>query len=51
MTCGIYKIVNRTNNQYYLGSSVNIEKRYTQHISDLRGNRHHSLYLQRAYRK
>ncbi len=51
MTCGIYKIVNRTNSKYYLGSSVNIEKRYTQHISDLRGDRHHSMYLQRAFHK
>jgi group I intron endonuclease len=51
MKCGIYKIINLKINKFYLGSSVNIEKRLTQHICDLRANRHHSVYLQRCYNK
>ena len=51
MTCGIYRIVNMNNGHFYLGSSVIIENRYVQHMSDLRCGRHHSVYLQRAYDK
>ncbi|MEZ4708809.1 MAG: GIY-YIG nuclease family protein [Caldilineaceae bacterium] len=49
MTCGIYRIVNVKNGHFYLGSSIIIEKRYAQHMSDLRRGHHHSIYLQRAY--
>ncbi len=49
--CGIYKIINLKTGKFYLGSSVNIEKRFTQHVCDLRANRHHSVYLQRSYNK
>jgi len=51
MTCGIYKIVNRVNGKYYLGSSVNIKKRWKTHRCDLRHNRHHCIHLQRAWNK
>ena len=34
-----------------MGSSVNIQKRWKAHIRDLRANRHHSPYLQRAWNK
>ena len=49
--CGIYKIINLKTGKFYLGSSVNIAKRFAQHLCDLRGNRHHSIYLQRAFNK
>lgn len=35
MTCGIYKLVFEGTNKCYIGQSVNIEKRFTQHIVSL----------------
>lgn len=49
--CGIYKISNVQNGHFYIGSSSNIGKRITQHLTDLRKNKHHSPYLQRAWNK
>ena len=49
MSCGIYKIVNHINGKFYLGSSVNIENRWSKHKSQLKNNRHENIYLQRAY--
>ncbi len=51
MTCGIYCITNTKSQKRYVGSSVNIEKRWKQHRIDLRGGRHHSRYLQAAWGK
>jgi len=51
MESGIYKIVNITNNKFYIGSSKNLKKRWCQHKSDLNRNAHHSLILQRAWSK
>jgi len=51
MRCGIYKIVSKAKDQFYLGSSVRIEVRWKQHLSDLKNNRHHSQKLQRVYNK
>lgn len=47
----IYKIVNLINNKIYIGSTKELSARKSAHITDLRGNRHHSLYLQRAWNK
>jgi group I intron endonuclease len=49
--CGIYYIKNLITNKYYIGSSVDIEQRWASHKSDLKLNKHHSKYLQRAYNK
>lgn len=46
---GIYKIVNVKNSKCYVGSAVNIKRRWTEHKSYLRGNKHHSKHLQRAF--
>jgi group I intron endonuclease len=51
MTCGIYKIINKVNGKYYLGSSENINTRWKFHRYDLRHNKHHSIHLQRAWVK
>lgn len=51
MVAGIYKIINKVNNKYYLGSSKNINKRYCIHLSNLKKNKHHCSYLQNAYNK
>lgn len=49
--CGIYEIKNVSNEKSYIGSSKNINKRFTQHKFELKYNRHHNLYLQRAWNK
>ena len=48
---GIYKIVCLGNNKIYIGKSVDIESRFKKHLSDLRLNKHHSIYLQNSYNK
>ena len=47
----IYKIVNKENNKFYLGSSNNYKKRWQSHKLNLRKNKHHSIHLQRAWNK
>lgn len=51
MKSGVYQIFNPYNNKRYIGSSINIEKRFKQHKSSLRGNRHHNKHLQNAWNK
>jgi group I intron endonuclease len=51
MNSGIYQIVNSINGKYYIGSSENLEKRKLRHFNELKKNRHHNIYLQRAYNK
>lgn len=46
---GIYKIENTQNGKVYVGSSINIQKRWLKHQSELRLNRHPSHKLQAAY--
>lgn len=48
---GIYKIKNTINNNFYIGSALNIRKRWNIHISDLRRGKHHSEHLQNAFNK
>ena len=48
---GIYKITNTANGKFYIGSSVNIERRWNEHKRELKNNRHHSILLQRAFLK
>lgn len=48
---GIYIIQNLINNKVYIGKSVNIEKRFIRHLSELRHNRHCNPYLQKAFNK
>ena len=51
MTCGIYMIQNLVNFKIYIGQSLNIEDRWRQHRSELRGNDHDNKHLQRAWNK
>ena len=51
MTCGIYMIQNKVNGKIYIGQSVNIEKRWKNHKSELRGNHHYNEHLQHAWNK
>lgn len=48
---GVYEIRNILNNHRYIGSSVNILKRFGEHLRMLTHNNHHSIYLQRAWNK
>lgn len=50
-TSGIYKIVNKVNGKYYLGSTSNTQLRWNLHRSELRRNRHGNDYLQHAWNK
>jgi group I intron endonuclease len=46
---GIYKIICLLNNSIYIGSSVNLEQRFYNHLFYLRCNKHHNKHLQNAY--
>lgn len=48
---GIYQIINIINNKKYIGSSIDMYKRWTEHKRHLRRNKHHSIALQRAWNK
>ena len=50
-TCGIYKIINKINGRFYIGSSDNIERRFNRHFLDLRKNKHDNQHLQNAWNK
>ena len=47
----IYEIKNTDNGHCYIGSTVNPKSRWTAHRTNLRGGRHHSFVLQRAWNK
>jgi len=48
---GIYKIICKNNNKFYIGSSVNIDRRLKDHIRFLRKNKHYNLYLQNSWNR
>lgn len=51
MIIGVYKITNIIDNKCYIGSSINVKGRISQHKNQLKKNKHHSIKLQRAYDK
>jgi group I intron endonuclease len=48
---GIYRIVNTSNGKFYIGSTVDFEKRKKEHFRQLKNNAHHSKIFQNAYNK
>lgn len=51
---GIYKIINKVNGKYYVGSSndiIGIGGRWREHLNALNRNYHHNRYLQRSWNK
>ncbi len=48
---GIYMILNIVNGKFYIGSSVNVNKRLLHHKNALDSNRHCNSYLQKSYNK
>lgn len=51
MASGVYQILTQVNGKRYIGSAVNIRKRWQTHLSDLRCQRHSNCHLQRAFEK
>lgn len=51
MNSGIYAIVNKITDKRYIGSAVNVNKRWSYHKKDLCKKQHHSILLQRAWDK
>ncbi len=47
----IYKIENLINSKCYVGSTINYARRKRRHFEDLKQGKHHSIKLQRAYKK
>lgn len=48
---GIYSITHRASGRVYVGSAVNIQRRWQVHLNDLRRGDHRNSYLQNAFRK
>lgn len=46
---GVYQILCTLNKKIYIGSSLNISKRWSYHLQDLKNNRHKNIHLQRAW--
>jgi group I intron endonuclease len=49
MNQGIYKIINTQNDNFYIGSAVDLKRRKSRHFSELRHNKHNNSHLQRAW--
>ena len=45
MSIGIYKITNKINNKSYIGQSIHIERRWSEHLQGSRHNPHSVLHL------
>lgn len=48
---GVYQIRNTANGKIYVGSAVDMRRRWYEHASRLRSGKHHSIALQRAWYK
>jgi group I intron endonuclease len=51
MNIGVYKIVNKVTGDFYIGSSVNLNKRFNNHKHFLANQRHHNIILQNVFNK
>jgi len=51
MNSGIYKILNKTNNKVYIGSSVNLKNREYKHFWMLKKNIHDNKFLQKSFNR
>lgn len=48
---GVYEIRNLVNGNRYIGSTARLEKRWQEHLSNLRSGQHHNPHLQAAFDK
>ena len=51
MRSGVYKITNTLDGKIYIGSALNLDTRFKEHISAARANRHSSRHFQHAFNK
>lgn len=51
MNSGIYKITNTVTGDFYIGSAVDLRRRFGEHRCALVGNRHINTHLQRSWNK
>lgn len=51
ISSGVYRIINNANNKVYIGSSINLNQRKSQHFYALRNNIHRNINLQNDYNK
>lgn len=49
MPSGIYQIINRVNGKQYIGSAINLKRRWAAHLRYLRRGLHYNQHLQRAF--
>ena len=47
----LYEIRCKEDGRFYIGASINSYKRKLEHFNDLRKNKHHNVFLQRAFNK
>jgi len=48
---GVYKIINKIDGKIYIGSSLDLKRRFKEHKSHLKRDKHCNRYLQRAWNK
>lgn len=48
---GVYRIVNTSNGKFYLGSTIDFERRWNEHRCGLRANKHINIRLQNSWNK
>lgn len=48
---GVYRITNIVNGKSYIGSSIDVANRFSEHKRTLKNESHRNIYLQRAWRK
>jgi group I intron endonuclease len=48
---GVYKITNIVNGKVYIGSSADVDKRFSSHLRTLRNSTHRNVFLQRSWWK
>jgi len=51
LNCGIYQIKNIITGDLYIGQSINLNRRKSQHFYELKKNAHHSPYMQNSFNK
>lgn len=51
MSSGIYTITNVINNKIYVGYAINFKRRWAQHLSEFKTNKHSNSYLKKAFDK
>lgn len=49
MESGVYRILNKNNGKCYIGCSIDIKRRWTQHLKLLRRGNHHNDHLQKSW--